>query len=94
MVGNKCDLKDERAVEYREGEELAKTWGCPFFETSAKIKLNNEGYNLYVYHFGVRFFLSVYISACFFELVKEIRRQSKPVGQPVQKKKKGGCILL
>jgi len=42
LVGNKCDLKDERQVEYTEGAELAKQWGCAFFEASAKIKLNNE----------------------------------------------------
>jgi len=42
LVGNKCDLKEQRVVEYDEGATLAKQWGCPFFETSAKIKLNNE----------------------------------------------------
>jgi len=42
LVGNKCDLKDERQVEYTEGAEIAKQWGCAFFEASAKIKLNNE----------------------------------------------------
>jgi len=42
LVGNKADLKDQRTVEYQEGADLAKQWGCPFFETSAKIKLNNE----------------------------------------------------
>jgi len=42
LVGNKCDLKDERQVEYNEGAELAKQWSCGFFETSAKLKLNNE----------------------------------------------------
>jgi len=41
LVGNKCDLKN-RQVEYNEGQELAAKWGCPFFETSAKLKLNNE----------------------------------------------------
>jgi len=42
LVGNKCDLKNERLVDYNDGLELAKQWGCPFFETSAKLQLNNE----------------------------------------------------
>ena len=25
-----------------QGEALAKEWGCPFFETSAKTKINHE----------------------------------------------------
>jgi GTPase KRas protein len=71
LVGNKCDLKDQRVVEYNEGAELAKQWGCHFFETSAKMKLNNE--------------------TCFFELVREIRRQSKPTKK---KKRSGPCTIL
>lgn len=71
VVGNKCDLKDERQVEYNEGFDLAKQWGVPFFETSAKIKLNNE--------------------ACFFELVREIRRMTK-TNKPT--KKKSFCTIL
>lgn len=73
LVGNKCDLKDERQVEYTEGAELAKKWGCPFFETSAKMKLNNE--------------------ACFFELVREIRRHSAPTKSTGGQKKKFCNIL-
>ena len=42
IVGNKCDLEDQRQVQHDEGEQLAKELGCPFFETSAKMKLNNE----------------------------------------------------
>jgi len=42
LVANKCDLESERVVSYEEGEELAQQWGCPFFETSAKEKLNTE----------------------------------------------------
>jgi GTPase KRas protein len=75
LVGNKCDLKDERQVEYTEGADLAKQWSCPFFETSAKIKLNNE--------------------ACFFELVRQIRRMTKPDGKKKQgDKPKMKCIIL
>ena len=43
LVGNKCDLDDsERQVEIAAGEDLAENLGCPFFETSAKSKINNE----------------------------------------------------
>jgi len=42
LVGNKCDLKNQRAVEYKEGAALAQQWDCPFYETSAKVKVNNE----------------------------------------------------
>ena len=40
LVGNKCDLESERQVPREKGEELAKQWGCPFLESSAKEKLN------------------------------------------------------
>mmetsp|Transcript_20987 Transcript_20987/g.26549 ORF Transcript_20987/g.26549 Transcript_20987/m.26549 type:complete len:191 (-) Transcript_20987:25-597(-) len=39
LVGNKCDLAD-RQVPSADGEELAREFDCPFFETSAKTKLN------------------------------------------------------
>ena len=40
LVGNKCDLDEERQVETIEGENLAKEWNCPFFESSARHKIN------------------------------------------------------
>lgn len=42
VVGNKCDLADERQVSTSEGQELAKTFGCPFKEASAKTRVNVE----------------------------------------------------
>ena len=41
LVGNKCDLQDQRQVSTEEGATLAKEWECPFYETSAKMKINN-----------------------------------------------------
>jgi GTPase KRas protein len=40
MIGNKCDLEVERKVSTDEGHALAKSFGCPFFETSAKSRTN------------------------------------------------------
>jgi len=40
LVGNKCDLEEERQVSKSEGEELAKSFGCPHFESSAKARIN------------------------------------------------------
>ncbi|KAH3732434.1 Ras GTPase [Pelomyxa schiedti] len=43
LCGNKCDVEDaERQVTRSEGENLAKSIGCPFFETSAKTSVNVE----------------------------------------------------
>jgi GTPase KRas protein len=42
LVGNKYDLTNERKVTTEEGMDLAKTWNCPFFETSAKTGINVE----------------------------------------------------
>ena len=40
LVGNKCDLEDERAVGRHQGESLARSFGCTFLETSAKLEIN------------------------------------------------------
>jgi len=40
LVGNKCDLVNERVVSTEEGKACAKQWNCPFFEASAKEDIN------------------------------------------------------
>ncbi|KAJ5067877.1 ras-like protein rasb [Anaeramoeba ignava] len=64
LAGNKYDLNDDRIIESKRGEELAKTFQCPFIETSAKTKHNVEE----CFHALVR------------EIVKmrETNQQSKP----------------
>jgi len=40
LVGNKCDLDEERQVTTQEGSDLAKSWSIPFMETSARTRQN------------------------------------------------------
>ena len=43
LLGNKCDLEEERAVEKEEGQNLANRFGCcTFMESSAKKRINVE----------------------------------------------------
>ena len=50
LVGNKCDLSNTREVSSTQGHDLAKEIGCPFFEASAKARVNVEE----VFHEAVR----------------------------------------
>ena len=40
LVGNKCDLEENRAVTKEESEAKANEWEIPFKETSAKSRIN------------------------------------------------------
>ena len=42
MAGNKCDLKEARAVTAQQGLEYARKRGCGFMETSAREMVNIE----------------------------------------------------
>ncbi|KAI9472027.1 MAG: small GTPase superfamily, partial [Benjaminiella poitrasii] len=41
LVGNKCDLQNERRVSIEEARRLSERWGnIPFYETSARFRVN------------------------------------------------------
>ena len=42
LVGNKCDLEDERKVTKEEGEDIAKKYNVKFYEASNKDGINVE----------------------------------------------------
>ena len=43
LVGNKCDLADQRVITTDQAKDLATKWGnCTYLETSAKTKVNVE----------------------------------------------------
>ena len=45
LVGNKCDLENERKVTFEQGQDFANQYGMKFFETSAKNSTNvNEAF--------------------------------------------------
>lgn len=49
IVGNKCDLKNERCINYEEGKRLAQQWKIPFLEASAKSLHNVIEVHILVY---------------------------------------------
>ena len=40
LVGNKCDMEDERVISFERGKQLADSLGLEFYETSAKENIN------------------------------------------------------
>ena len=40
LIGNKCDMEEQRIVTKKEGEDLAKEYDIPFMETSARDNIN------------------------------------------------------
>lgn len=40
LVGNKCDMEEERVVSQERGRQLAEQLGVEFYETSAKENIN------------------------------------------------------
>jgi len=74
LCGNKCDLENERNISTMEGQELSKSLHCPFFETSAKLRINVEN--------------------AFFELVREIRRNTEQPKKKMRNRKLKECIML
>jgi GTPase KRas protein len=77
IVGNKVDLEAERQVSQSDGKDLAASFGCPWMETSAKMRIRCED--------------------SFYELVREIRKDTAPRAQAAKPKpKKSGtkCSIL
>uniref|UniRef100_A0A6B2LTS5 Uncharacterized protein n=1 Tax=Arcella intermedia TaxID=1963864 RepID=A0A6B2LTS5_9EUKA len=42
LVGNKCDLADQRVITTEQGESLATKFNAKFIEASAKTRINVE----------------------------------------------------
>lgn len=84
IVGNKCDLEAERSVSTQEGQEMAKVYDCPFFETSAKSRTNVDEAYLELVKEIRRF---------------EAKKKQKPEGEAAEgttkeRAPRGGCCTL
>lgn len=54
LVGNKCDLEEERVVGKEVGSGLAAQFNCTFMETSAKTRANVNEVTSSRYIFNVK----------------------------------------
>ena len=65
VVGNKCDLENERSVSPEEGQDLTKSLGdtAVFIEASAKTNLNVEEVRWYSFLKNLFFTLKVFQQA-------------------------------
>ncbi|XP_012661368.1 ras-related protein Rap-1b-like protein [Otolemur garnettii] len=81
LVGNKCDLEDERVVGKEQGQNLARQWNnCAFLESSAK------DFYLLQKHLS-----KINVNEIFYDLVRQINRKTPVPGKP---RKKSSCQLL
>jgi len=49
LVGNKCDMEEERVISSERGKQLAEQLGVRFFETSAKENINVKVHASYIH---------------------------------------------
>lgn len=91
LVGNKCDLEEERVVGKELGKSLANQFNCAFMETSAKAKINvNDVSTSEVIYKHIQ--TNLCLLQIFYDLVQQINKKSPEKKQ--SKKKKSICCLL
>lgn len=61
LVGNKCDLEEERVVGKEQGVNLARQFNCAFMETSAKAKINVIDVSIIVFNIYILYILLYYV---------------------------------
>ena len=95
LVGNKCDLEEQRKISKEEGQELADAYGLLFFETSAKTDVNvNTVFNTSLEEIARRIDENYYDlndETCGIKKWVNLKTQSFITVSTVGKKKKSCC---
>ena len=95
LVGNKCDLEEQRKISKEEGQELADAYGLLFFETSAKTDVNvNTVFNTSLEEIARRIDENYYDlndETCGIKKWVNLKTQSFITVSSVGKKKKSCC---
>ena len=93
LVGNKCDLEDERVVGKDQGLNMARQFNnCAFMETSAKAKIGvNDVRHLKI---SSHYFCNISPPQIFFDLVRQINKTAPAKKQKIHKRSKCGCQIL
>ena len=93
LVGNKCDLEDERVVGKDQGLNMARQFNnCAFMETSAKAKIGvNDVRHLLKKN---QYFFNIFPPQIFFDLVRQINKTAPAKKQKIHKRSKCGCAIL
>ena len=82
LVGNKCDLEDERKVSFQEGKDFADNNGIKFIETSATTNQNvDEAFEILIDE----------VIKNNKDILKKINNNIVLTKKNVYKKKVGGC---
>lgn len=63
LVGNKCDLQQSWAVNMTQAREVARQYGVPFVETSAKTRMGVDDafYTLVNKYINIKIYIYIYI---------------------------------
>ena len=86
LVGNKCDLNNERKISKEQGEKKAQTYQIKFFETSAKNNINvNECFMSLIENIFEKYHD---------EFVHESEEKKIEVTEEGKKRKKKKCFFL
>jgi len=99
ILGNKCDLEKDREIPTMEAKQFADSIGAPFYETSAKARINvDEGFYQLVRE--IRKWNQMLASEATDDkkkkkgLAHQVRKFSASVNKQVHKQMPEQCILL